>query len=484
MSFFKNIFNRRSNAISVSGLPAETTNAYNKTRQVRDKTLLCHAPFSNLYFNSEGHVALCWKTFHKHETYSEEKSIMDIWKGENFEKIRAGIRSCNLDFGCQECKKHLLEGNYVNVLSKAYDNDHLHPVYPTIMEFELSNRCNLGCTMCNGNLSSTIRKDREKLPPLPSPYGQKFVEELNEFIPYLKEARFNGGEPFLIKQYYDIWDNISELNPKLKMVIATNGTVLTSKVKEYMEKSNFHFNISIDGFSPETYESIRINGNFERLMENLDYFISYCRKNKRTLCIMINPLRQNWWEMPEFVNWCNQKDIHLWFNSIIKPADQALWSLPSSELEKILSQLSSAKLEMPNSGNSAIHKYNIDTYNNLVNQQIKTWHSEAVEREATSKPPSEPSSPKLNSDVGEGNSNIDTAQKKIIAHFGSTRKTDGQFLLERLSSLESTINTELLVDQLYGLVLTSDLEVLFGMAKDLSVEELKEMFDAEITKSQ
>ena len=484
MSFFKNIFNRRSNAISVSGLPAETTKAYNQTRQVRDKTLLCHAPFSNLYFNSEGHVALCWKTFHKHETYSEEKSIMDIWKGENFEKIRAGIRSCNLDFGCQECKKHLLEGNYVNVLSKAYDNDHLHPVYPTIMEFELSNRCNLGCTMCNGNLSSTIRKDREKLPPLPSPYGQKFVDELNEFIPHLKEARFNGGEPFLIKQYYDIWDNISELNPKLKMVIATNGTVLTSKVKEYMEKSNFHFNISIDGFSPETYESIRINGNFERLMENLDYFISYCRKNKRTLCIMINPLRQNWWEMPEFVNWCNQKDIHLWFNSIIKPADQALWSLPSSELEKILSQLSSARLEMPNSGNNAIHKYNIDTYNNLVNQQIKTWHSEAVEREATGKPPSEPSSPKLNSDVGEGDSNKDTAQKKIIAHFGSTRKTDGQFLLERLRSLESTINTELLVDQLYHLVLTSDPEVLFGMAKDLSVEELKEMFDAEITKGQ
>jgi len=280
MSFFKNLFNRRSNGNSVSSLPVETTKAYNLTRKVRDKTLLCHAPFSNMYFNTEGHVALCWKTFHKHETYSEEKSIMDIWRGKNFEAIRAGIRSCNLDFGCQECKKHLLEGNYVNVLSKAYDNDHLHPIYPTIMEFELSNRCNLGCTMCNGNLSSTIRKDREQLPPLPSPYGQKFVDELNEFIPYLKEVRFNGGEPFLIKQYYDIWDNIAELNPRLKMVIATNGTVLTSKVKEYMEKCNFHFNISIDGFSPETYESIRINGKFDRLMENLEYFISYCKKKQ------------------------------------------------------------------------------------------------------------------------------------------------------------------------------------------------------------
>ena len=472
MSFFKNLFNRRSIRNSASGLPAETTKAYNRTRQVRDKSLLCHAPFSNMYFNTEGHVALCWKTFHKHETYSEEKSIMDIWKGENFEKIRAGIRSCNLDFGCQECKKHLLEGNYINVLSKAYDNDHLHPVYPTIMEFELSNRCNLGCTMCNGNLSSTIRKDREKLPPLPSPYGQKFVDELNEFIPHLKEARFNGGEPFLIKQYYDIWDNIAELNPKLKMVIATNGTVLTSKVKEYMEKCNFHFNISIDGFSPETYESIRINGKFDRLMENLEYFISYCKKNNRTLCIMINPLRQNWWEMPAFVNWCNEKNIHLWFNSIIKPADQALWSLPSSELEKILNQLSSAKLEMPSKGNRAIHKYNIDTYNNLVNQQIKTWHLEAIEREASG-----------NHDVAGDASQKGAAQKKIIAHFGSTRAADGQFLLDKLGSLEATLNTQLLINQLYSLVLTSDSEVLLGMAKDLTVEELKEQFEAETAKN-
>ena len=473
MSFFKNIFNRRSNAISVSGLPAETTNANNKTRQVRDKTLLCHAPFSNLYFNSEGHVALCWKTFHKHETYSEEKSIMDIWKGENFEKIRAGIRSCNLDFGCQECKKHLLEGNYVNVLSKAYDNDHLHPVYPTIMEFELSNRCNLGCTMCNGNLSSTIRKDREKLPPLPSPYGQKFVDELNEFIPHLKEARFNGGEPFLIKQYYDIWDNISELNPKLKMVIATNGTVLTSKVKEYMEKSNFHFNISIDGFSPETYESIRINGNFERLMENLDYFISYCRKNKRTLCVMINPLRQNWWEMPAFVNWCNEKDIHLWFNSIIKPSDQALWSLPSAELGNIIDQLSTAEVPLPKTGNRAIHRYNIQTFNNLVNQQIKTWHLEALEREKRDELA-------MGDKGGEikrsSESSKDLFFSSLSLYFGSDKHNDFNHLVAVFETLEKMIGLENDINELYSVAAHQHPEELLELSHKNSVPELYLLF--------
>ena len=448
------------------GITPEVISSYNKTRQVRNRSLLCHAPFSNMYFNTEGHVAMCWKTFHKHETYSEDKSIMDIWKGENFEKIRAGIKSCNLDFGCQECKKHLLEGNYVNVLSKAYDNDHLHPVYPTIMEFELSNRCNLGCTMCNGNLSSTIRKDREKLPPLPSPYGQKFVEELNEFIPYLKEARFNGGEPFLIKQYYDIWDNIAELNPKLKMVIATNGTVLTSKIKEYMEKSNFHFNISMDGFSPETYESIRINGNFEKLMENLDYFISYCKTNNRTLCIMINPLRQNWWEMPAFVNWCNQKDIHLWFNSIIKPADQALWSLPSAELEKIFRQLSEADLPTPKSGNTAIHRYNIDTYNNLVNQQIKTWLSEALVREQST------------------NTQDDDAETKVSirvhAYFGATRTEEADGLLRRLKEVDLLISDDESRTSFYKMVLDNNPETLLEMANEKSTDELFKRFKQEL----
>ncbi|MCB9204935.1 MAG: radical SAM protein [Flavobacteriales bacterium] len=452
------------------GIPSNIIKAYNATRSVKRNDLLCHAPYSNMYFNTEGHVALCWKTFHRHEVYSEDRSIMGIWRGKNFEKIRAGIKTCDLEFGCQECKKHLLEGNFVNVLSKAYDNDHLHPEYPTIMEFELSNRCNLGCTMCNGNLSSTIRRDREKLPPLNSPYGDKFIHELKEFIPHLKEARFNGGEPFLIKQYYSIWDNVFQLNSGLKMVIATNGTVLTSKVKEYMQRGNFHFNVSIDGFSPETYESIRVGGNFDRLMENLDYFISYCKQNSRTLCIMINPMRQNWWEMPDFVNFCNEKNIHLWFNTIMKPADQALWSLPASRLKEILDTLASARLKTRGVIASDIERYNIRTYKNLVEQQITKWYEEALLREGET-------------DRMELHEEADARTKaifKIRAYFGGDRKEEASEVLDKLVAIEQMIDSPQDKELFFEMILGSNPETLLEMGRTQTATELHDRFRVEL----
>lgn len=366
---------------NVNSISEKIIDEYNVTRSIHNKNLLCHAPFTNLYFNTEGDVALCWKTFHKAEKYDESKSILDIWNSENFKKIRSNIQDETLDYACHACKKHLTEGNYVNVLSKAYDIEYKSDDFPKIMEFELSNRCNLACTMCNGLLSSTIRKDREHLPPLVSPYGEKFVEDLRPFIPHLQEARFNGGEPFSIKLYYKIWDLIFELNPKLKIVIATNGTILNEKVKYYLERGNFHINLSIDGIQKETYEKIRIKGNFVELMQNFEYFLHYCKTKKRTLCIMINPMRENWQEMPEFVEFCNKNNIHLWFNTIEKPSELALWSLSPDELEIIYSKLSSHTFKNDKWIPSSIQKYNIRTYENFVHTQIKTWLEESKQRE-------------------------------------------------------------------------------------------------------
>jgi MoaA/NifB/PqqE/SkfB family radical SAM enzyme len=83
-----------------------------------------------------------------------------------------------------------------------------HINYPRVMEFELSNECNLECVMCNGYFSSSIRKNREKLPASVSPYNDQFVDELDQFIPHLTDAKFLGGEPFMIDIYLKIWERI------------------------------------------------------------------------------------------------------------------------------------------------------------------------------------------------------------------------------------------------------------------------------------
>ena len=58
----------------------------------------------------------------------------------------------------------MVAGNFSAVKSLQYDSPKLNSSkYPSVLEFELINTCNLECVMCTGEYSSLIRAKREKL---------------------------------------------------------------------------------------------------------------------------------------------------------------------------------------------------------------------------------------------------------------------------------------------------------------------------------
>jgi len=343
---------------------------YNATRGLFHRKYLCYAPFSNMYFNIHGDAAPCWLGFIKPDNYPK-KNIKDIWLGAHFQKYRNNIIKKDLNETCAVCLSNLKNKNYTSVLAKAYDGMGKPTKFPSMMELELDNTCQLECIMCNGFLSSEIRKNRDKAPKLKVPYDNAFVNQLEDFIPHLKEIRFNGGEPFLSPMFFDICDIIFKKNKKLKIVVATNGLVYNPKVREYIEKGRFNLNISIDSLQKDTYESIRINGRFAKLMENFEIFYEYCKRKKTKLCIMVNPMRQNWQEMPDFVNFCNKMKIDLWFNTVRQPKTCAIWPLPADKLQFIYDTLSKIEFNLSSSNSQATH--NINLFKNLVNVQLFSW---------------------------------------------------------------------------------------------------------------
>ena len=451
-------------------LSKEIINAYNKSRSIRNKEYICHAPFNNLYFNSEGHVANCWLTFYQAEIYDQTRTIKEIWLGEKFEKLRTQIKNLDLETSCKTCQKYLVNRNFTNALAKAYDNDFPLSEYPSLMELELSNSCNLECTMCNGLLSSSIRRNREGLPPLLSPYGDKFVEELREFIPHLREMRFNGGEPFLISIYYKIWDAVLELNPTLRMVVATNGTVLNERVKDYLSRGNFHINLSMDGFKKETYEKVRVNGVHERLMKNFEYFRNYCKENDRVLCVMINPMRENWQEMPDFLNFCNENNVQLWFNTIMRPEDQAIWNLSAEELGVIYQTLSDAEIKPRVETSKWIYNYNINTYNNLVQHQIKDWLKEAEQRNLVNVVSSE-----------------ELFYNKLSVYLNNSNEEDTErnlsFIEDKLDALRLTLGEDWDHIKIFDLMLHADVGVVYPTLMNTSTQELAKITRNELKKN-
>jgi sulfatase maturation enzyme AslB (radical SAM superfamily) len=225
-------------------------------------------------------------------------------------------------------------------------------------------------------LSSSIRKNREELPPLHSVYNSDFVAQLEEFIPYLEEARFYGGEPFLIKIYYEIWGMMIKINPHIKIYVQTNGTVLNDRIKKLIEGGKFIFNISVDALDKQVFEKLRVNADFGLVMENMMYFYNYSLRKKTFFCITPTMMRNNWQELPELMRFCNKLNIPLFYNTLYRPRHLALCTMKETELEEIANELQSHDFQQKNS----IHKQNNYYYSDFVNL-IRKWTSEASERE-------------------------------------------------------------------------------------------------------
>ncbi len=357
-------------------LPLNLIEEYNKARPRKQK-LLCYAPFKNMYFGMDGSAtACCYNRTHSFGKYSE-KSIHDMWFGEKAKKLGDYIKCNDLSLGCEGCKYLLEAENYTGIQAMYFDH---YPVnrnnYPSVMQFELSNICNLECTMCTGEFSSSIRKNREKLSPKPSIYNNEFIEQLREFIPHLSYAKFYGGEPFLVDEYYKIWDLIAELNPNIKVEIQTNATIMNNRVSRILDQLKCNINISVDSLQKEVYESIRVNANFENVMKNIETFMAYQIKRGTRITLSVCPMRTNWKELPDFIDFCNANNTNVFFHVVWEPVHMTLWNLDYNSLNNICTSLSKKKFPLTTSLERKNHRRFADYL-----QLIEKWRQKAKKLE-------------------------------------------------------------------------------------------------------
>lgn len=354
-------------------LNKEILSEYNKIRQTKNKGIFCHAPFTNMNFEQNGNAtACCYNRTHVLGTYPQN-TIEEMWFGREADKLRGYMKRNVLPRGCELCQMQFESRNFGGLRAQAFDSMADKTYHekegrlismPKMMEFEISNLCNLECEMCNGYFSSLIRKNRENLPPLENPYDESFVKQLEPFIPYLSEAKFLGGEPFLVKTYYQIWDLLIQLNPDVQISITTNGTILNNRVMDALEKLKVNIIISVDSLERENYERIRINARFDRVMDHYQYFRDYVKRKHTSLTFAVCPMQQNWKEMPLFLEFCNERGVYLFFNTVTYPEHVALQTMKRGELEKVVEFLESVELKKPTS----LHAHNNSNYCDLVRQ--------------------------------------------------------------------------------------------------------------------
>lgn len=302
----------------------------------------CYAPFVSLFFTTTGNVLACCRN----ETFLlgnvATQSLSEIWRGGRIHELRKALMDNRFDKGCEYCEWEIRAGNDRTAFRSLFDPFPIlseQPEWPAVIDFVGSNTCNFECIMCWGELSSSIRANRQGLPPLPKPYGERFFTELQPFLPHLHWMNFIGGEPFLSAEVQRIWQMIIDSDLTVPCHVTTNGSQYNAKVERILDALNMNITISLDGVTKETFEKIRRRSNFETVIANVNRFRAYTKQRGTSFTLAFCLMRQNWWEFGDMLLFGDRLGCDVRLNTVIDPSHCSLFTLPPRELRKIVERM-------------------------------------------------------------------------------------------------------------------------------------------------
>jgi organic radical activating enzyme len=197
-------------------------------------------------------------------------------------------------------------------------------VIPSYVEVNFNHACNLKCSYCSPQFSSswgdevsrfggyptsTAHNDAShfvgRRRPIPvredNPYVDAFWEWWPSLYPKLKHFRMTGGEPLMDRNTYKVFDYVLAFpKPDLHIDVTSNFSVEEKLWEQYFSyvsqlcKTNIeHFMqyVSLDSGIPEHAEYIRHGMEFKRVLARVDYFLKHIpNRNSLTFIITMNNL--------------------------------------------------------------------------------------------------------------------------------------------------------------------------------------------------
>lgn len=155
--------------------------------------------------------------------------------------------------------------------------------FPKYFEVETVNACNAKCVMCAMN-DRINRKDTIMNKDL----FAKFVKEIGDYADWIETVCLNrDGEPILDKNLPERVKLLKDIGIR-KVTFATNGQLLNSElVYKLINAGLDDIMISIDAASKKTFEAIRLNLDYETVVNNTLNLIRIRNESGKELTIRI-----------------------------------------------------------------------------------------------------------------------------------------------------------------------------------------------------
>lgn len=174
---------------------------------------------------------------------------------------------------------------------------------PIILNIEVTNACNLNCTICPSR--GSIKKGFLDLDLL-----KKIIRENKDVLENQCVWLHYSGEPLLHPDLPKILEmfRVNHIETRL----STNATLLTEDAAlKIMEAGLGYIVFSVDGYNKETYEKIRKGADFDMVEKNILNFLRIKKRNnfKTKTQIQFIKISSNWSEQKSFIEKWKETDI-------------------------------------------------------------------------------------------------------------------------------------------------------------------------------
>ena len=287
-----------------------------QTNRELDKTM-CQHPWNSVAVRPNGLVIPCCNFSTVDPTLSkswhtDSKTHQDFLNSKPWIELKQTMLDGKKSPGCVICwNEERVGGTSMRMYSLPPDKKYKTMNDPNkieILDISFSNLCNLACTMCNRQYSTTWAKEDylngrlDKLRDSVMLEPEDIISKID--LSNLQVLKTFGGEPMMDqKRFIRLLDSLDR--SKLKLIIITNGTQLPSPefTERMLECSFVDYEISLDGLEG-TNNWQRWPGKFSTVVENMKHVQEMLRGHRNyKMTIHSSVGAYNVSEFPEFVLW-------------------------------------------------------------------------------------------------------------------------------------------------------------------------------------
>lgn len=287
-------------------------------------------------------------------------TLQDAFGSEYMEDLRQQFLNADRPSTCAKCwSLESAGGTSKRMISNQKFGIDTEEKKLKFLDLKLGNICNLKCRICGAWSSSKWAQEEIELGNQNAkdwlkqgqwPRKQHALwQEIVELLPDVEYFEFTGGEPFLIKEHFDILEKSVELGTSKTQQIHynTNGTTFPQHAVEniwpHFKEVEIAFSIDDVG---ERFEYQRYGAVWQEVNENIKKFndLKSLHKNIKTqVCCTINV--QNIYNLEQVANWIESQSFdYVFYNYLHEAKEWNVQYLPDEYKQTIQTKLLSSKI--------------------------------------------------------------------------------------------------------------------------------------------